>query len=301
MSAAVGAWLGAAGGGGAVLTVARSPWLRRSGLDGRVAPYLSDLRPEQRRVAAPDWRGRLIESSARRLDTALGGDVSVRRRVRQLGRGSVEQVRVEQVLWGGTALGVVLLLGLLRAAAGATPSPAGLAATAIVAAVLAVVARDRSLSRDVERRRRRIVAEFPAVAELFALAVAAGEGPAGAFERVAARCNGEIGLELNRTVTATRSGQPIVPVLQEMAHRCNVRPLDRFIDAVVVALERGTPLAPVVRAQASDARDAARRELVESAARREVAMLLPVVFLVLPVSVLFALFPGFYGLTLSAA
>ncbi len=301
MSAAVGAWLGATAGGGVVLAVARSPWLRRSGLDGRVAPYLSDLQPAQWRVAAPGWRGQLIESSAHRLDAALGGAASVRRRVRQLGRGSVEQVRVEQVLWGGTALGAVLLIGLLRAAAGAMPAPPGLAATAIVAAVLGVVARDRALSRDVERRRRRIVAEFPAVAELFALAVAAGEGPAGAFERVAARCNGEIGLELNRTVTATRSGQPIVPVLQEMSHRCNVRPLDRFVDAVVVALERGTPLAPVVRAQASDARDAARRELVESAARREVAMLLPVVFLVLPVSVLFALFPGFDGLTLSAA
>ncbi|MFI5101127.1 MAG: pilus assembly protein TadB, partial [Actinomycetes bacterium] len=37
------------------------------------------------------------------------------------------------------------------------------------------------------------------------------------------------------------------------------------------------------------------------AARREVLMLLPVVFLVLPVSVLFALFPGFYGLTLTVA
>ena len=29
-------------------------------------------------------------------------------------------------------------------------------------------------------------------------------------------------------------------------------------------------------------------------------MLLPVVFLVLPVTVLFALFPGFYGLSLTA-
>ena len=75
----------------------------------------------------------------------------------------------------------------------------------------------------------------------------------------------------------------------------------RFADAFVVALERGTPLADVLRAQAADARDAARRELTERAARREVLMLLPVVFLVLPITVVFALFPGFWGLSLSVA
>ena len=38
---------------------------------------------------------------------------------------------------------------------------------------------------------------------------------------------------------------------------------------------------------------------MESAGRREIAMLVPVVFLVLPVTVVFALFPGFYGLSLA--
>jgi len=74
----------------------------------------------------------------------------------------------------------------------------------------------------------------------------------------------------------------------------------RFVDALVVALERGTPLAAVLRAQAVDAREAARNELVALAARREVLMLLPVVFVVLPVTVVFALFPGFWGLRLQA-
>ena len=58
------------------------------------------------------------------------------------------------------------------------------------------------------------------------------------------------------------------------------------------SLERGTPLADVLHAQAADVREAGRRALIESAARREVLMMVPVVFLVLPVTVLFALFPG---------
>jgi tight adherence protein C len=66
-----------------------------------------------------------------------------------------------------------------------------------------------------------------------------------------------------------------------------------------VALERGTPLADVLRAQAVDAREQQRRALLDVGGRKEIAMLVPVVFLVLPVTVVFALFPGFYGLSLS--
>ncbi len=61
----------------------------------------------------------------------------------------------------------------------------------------------------------------------------------------------------------------------------------------------GTPLADVLHAQAADVREAGRRALIESAARREVFMLVPVVFLVLPVTVLFAFYPGLVGLRLT--
>ena len=43
-----------------------------------------------------------------------------------------------------------------------------------------------------------------------------------------------------------------------------------------------------------------RRELLEIGGRKEIAMMMPVIFLVLPVTVLFALFPGFVGLSLAS-
>jgi tight adherence protein C len=64
-----------------------------------------------------------------------------------------------------------------------------------------------------------------------------------------------------------------------------------------VALERGTPLADVLHSQAADVREASRRALLETGARKEVAMMVPVVFLVLPVTVLFSLYPGLVGLS----
>ena len=61
---------------------------------------------------------------------------------------------------------------------------------------------------------------------------------------------------------------------------------------LAVAIERGTPLADVLRAQAQDVRDNAKRELMETAGKKEIAMLAPVVFFILPLTVIFAVFPG---------
>jgi tight adherence protein C len=77
--------------------------------------------------------------------------------------------------------------------------------------------------------------------------------------------------------------------------------VSRFADGVVVALERGTPLVDVLVAQAADVRDSAQRALVESGARREIAMMVPVVFLIMPITLLFAFFPGVVGLNLIAS
>jgi tight adherence protein C len=65
---------------------------------------------------------------------------------------------------------------------------------------------------------------------------------------------------------------------------------------MLVALDRGTPLADVLRAQAHDARAEERQRLMESAGRRDVAMLVPIVFLVLPSVVLIAAFPAIRAL-----
>jgi tight adherence protein C len=96
-----------------------------------------------------------------------------------------------------------------------------------------------------------------------------------------------------------RAGRPLLEAIAAMAARIDLPPVTRVIDALVVAVERGTPVAEVLRAQARDVRDGGKQALMESAGRREIAMMVPVVFLVLPVTVVFALFPGFFGLSVT--
>ena len=72
--------------------------------------------------------------------------------------------------------------------------------------------------------------------------------------------------------------------------------LTRLSRTLTTAIERGSPLASVLHDQARDQRERSLASLMEEGGRREIAMLLPVVFLILPVTVMFALYPGLIAL-----
>jgi tight adherence protein C len=305
-----GAGLGVLAAAGASLAILMSPPLRRPRLDDRLAPYLRDApRPSRLLVDSialtpfptiERLLGPVVRDLAGRVDRLVGGATSVRRRLDQAGgRMTLEQFRVEQVLWGAAGLSAGIALAVLAAARGSHASPLAFLILAAVLSVAGLLLRDRMLTAEVRRREVRIVNEFPTIAEMLALAVGAGEGPVGALERVTRLSRGELSRELARALSDARAGAPVVTALESMAARTSLPALARFVDGMAIAVERGTPLADVLRAQATDVREEGRRALLEAGGRKEIAMLVPVVFLVLPVTVVFALFPGFYSLQLA--
>jgi tight adherence protein C len=67
-----------------------------------------------------------------------------------------------------------------------------------------------------------------------------------------------------------------VTAMERLAVRAPMPPVVRFVDGLVVAVERGTPLGDVLRAQAADVREQHKRDLIEAGGRRrEVLMLVP--------------------------
>jgi tight adherence protein C len=301
-----GVLLGLLFGLGAALAVAYAPPLRTPRLDDRLAPYVRDAPRPSRLLAANDaltpfptlerLLAPVLKDATAFLDRWLGGGASVRRRLAQAGGTTTpEELRAEQVVWGALGLLAGLALSAMAVARGGA-NPGALLALTLGLAAFGVLARDSWLSREVRRREERMLAEFPTVAELLALAVTAGEGPAGALDRVCRISGGELAAELRTALADSRSGAGLVAALDGVARRTSLPELARFVDGLAIAVERGTPLADVLRAQAVDVREAGRRRLLEIGGRREIAMLVPVVFLILPVTVLFALWPGFYGL-----
>lgn len=271
-----------------------APHVRTTGPGGFVdrTPTLTPF-PTVERLLAP-----LLRDGVRAVERWGSSTTELSRRLRRAGSPvSVEQYRTEQVLWalGGLACGIAasVLFATTRGA-----SPVVLLVMTFAFCIGGAAARDGSLSRDVKKRESRIVAELPTVAELLALSVSAGEGAVGALERVSRSTKGVMADELGGVLAAARSGVSLTQALERLGEDSGVPALRRFVDGIATAVERGTPLAEVLRAQAQDVRADGRRALMEEGGRREIAMLVPVVFLILPVTVIFAVYPGLVAIRL---
>ncbi|MBW4031927.1 MAG: type II secretion system F family protein [Acidobacteria bacterium] len=271
-------------------------------LAARIAPYLVDVSPAAHELAArrPSepatllvgmfvpvvWRLRLA------LSRVLGGDATIAARLRQAGSViTVERFRSRQLLWaaGGAVLGVLVAALMARVSAAGLPLQL---ATAVIVAAIGLLAPEQLLARAARARLARISVELPTVLEFLTLSLSAGEGILDALKRVARTGNGELSRELGRVVSELNSGVPLVDALNRCAAMIALPNLTRTIDQLLGALERGTPLVEVLRAQAQDAREETKRALLAAAGRKEVAMLVPLVFLILPVTIVFAIFPG---------
>jgi tight adherence protein C len=242
-----------------------------------------------------------VVDAARRLDRFLGGRAGLARRLTQAGgRTGIEEFRVQQVVCAVVGALIGAFAVLLRTVFEIGPPPAVGVVLVVAGVAGGIVARDYWLGRAIREREERMLTEFPTVAELLALAVTAGESAIGALERVSRLSHGELGHELRLALADARAGATIVGALEGIANRTNLAPLARFVDGMAVAIERGTPLSDVLRAQAVDVREAGKRQLLEAGGRKEIAMMVPVVFLVLPTTVIFAFYPALVSLTFIA-
>ena len=293
--------LGSAFGLGVCLLVSLTPRWGAPSLARRIAPYIRDV---------TDPRGVTLDLGARganltvlwtaakdRLAHLSGGSASVDRRLHQAGwEMDAAAFRGRQLAWaiGGVAVGgagVVLLVLLGRASAAAALLPP-------LAAVIAVAAYDARLTHAARARVGRIQDELPTVLEFLALCLSAGEGILDSLRRVSAVGAGELTGEFRGVVIAVGTGSSLSEALGRLSSRLEIAAVSRSIDQLVAAIDRGAPLAHVLHSQALDAREDAKRGLIERAGRKEIYMLIPLVFLILPLSVLFAVFPGIFMLRL---
>lgn len=285
--------------------VSLAPRLRTPRLVDRVAPYVLDVSPQAREflrrhsVDPLPVLGSLLTPilgvAARTLSAAIGGTDVVAQRLQQSGtRKTVEQFRTEQLAWAliGFAVGAALLF-----------TPSLHAAPASVQVVMPLVAaggcawgRDWFLQRSARMRLARISSELPTVLEFLTLSLSAGEGILDSLRRVAVASSGELATEFSRVFADVHSGVTLADALGDLSRRIRLVPLTRALEQVTGALERGSPLGEVLRAQAQDSRDETKRRLLEVAGKKEVAMMVPLVFLILPLTVIFAIFPGIFVL-----
>ncbi len=220
----------------------------------------------------------------------------LRARLAELGQSSdkdYEEFRLRQYGYcaGAAAIGFVLFLAFSQ----------NIFLTTFAAALIALLMYailDKELTKGVKKRRELIEAQFPAIIEMLTLAIAAGETPLSAMLRIAESAKGALALEFQIVVAGVRSGTALSEALDAMGRRVKSVMIRRFVDALVTATLRGAPLVEVLTRHAVEARGNQRNRVMAAAGKAEISMMIPVVFLILPISILFALYPSLTNLNM---
>ncbi|CAB4586242.1 unannotated protein [freshwater metagenome] len=146
------------------------------------------------------------------------------------------------------------------------------------------------------RRHSAISDELPGALDLIGLCVSAGMSVPTALERIAMSGVGDLSAECRVIVAEIGLGVSVSDALHSSDARVAHPGWSRLIDHLMTARQYGTPLTEIIRALADDEQQAAGRRLLESASAKETLMMFPLVFAILPVTVVMAVFPGLTAL-----
>ena len=151
-------------------------------------------------------------------------------------------------------------------------------------------------SRNQKNRLEAAESEFPSIVELFAVLVSAGESPSTALLRVSERAKGEMAEKFAGALVDLKNGKSLSQSLDILGAQVNSPTIRRFCDTLILAIERGTSLSEVLNRQVEEVRAGQHASLLVAAGKAEISLMIPVIFLILPISVLFALWPSYVSL-----
>jgi tight adherence protein C len=152
-----------------------------------------------------------------------------------------------------------------------------------------------------ERRARALRFELPVVADSLALHVIAGESVTTSVDRYIASSRGVAAEELARAMDHHRSGAGVEESLQRAARRSADPDAGRLYSLLAHAHGTGGRLADTLTELARDYRAGLARDLTAEGGRRSLATYGPVLALMVPVTLLFLLYPTLVGLRSLAA
>ena len=158
--------------------------------------------------------------------------------------------------------------------------------------------KQRRLSRLSKTTRRQVESELPDLIDLVRSAVLTGHTLQHAIERVVSRATGRVAEELEIFQRNIELGRTVASELTALCERLPTPAIREFANKISIAISRGTPLADSLSALSSSLRIRRANNLLARAGANETKMLIPLVALVLPTTVLFALYPSVLFLNL---
>lgn len=134
--------------------------------------------------------------------------------------------------------------------------------------------------------------EIPDFASLLWFAVSAGESLESSLRLAVSRSTGYVSSEFARVLRDVEHGALLQLELQELAAKSKSEQVRELSTKLAVALNNGSALSDLLGDFVESSTFALRAELLIIAGRNETKMMIPMVFIILPITVMFALFPS---------
>lgn len=158
-----------------------------------------------------------------------------------------------------------------------------------------------AIYREVKKRRNskinsEILESLPSCIELLTILIASGHSPSSALVNLSQRSTGHISDFLGTFERSLRSGASFNASLDHASAHFDITDLSRFCDSLIVATQQGNSLVDALTRQVFELRAKQKARTLERVGKIEIGIMIPVVFLILPISVVFALWPSFLTL-----
>ena len=147
-----------------------------------------------------------------------------------------------------------------------------------------------------EVRESEINEELVNILQMLSIMISAGESPMMALRYISQRSVGYIPELIDQSFSKYESGRNLAQTLEQIAIATGSSQVRRLTNSIQIAIQRGTPILDVLNNQVQSLNKQINLALLKKSGKSEIALLIPVVFLILPVSISFAIWPSIYGL-----
>jgi tight adherence protein C len=147
-----------------------------------------------------------------------------------------------------------------------------------------------------EVKQNEINEELVSILQMLSIMVSAGESPMSAMKYVSKRSEGILPSLIKQSFMKYEDGRTLTQTLDFIATATGSSQVRRLTNSIQIAIHRGTPILEVLNNQVLALNKQINFNLMKLSGKSEITLLIPVVFLILPVSISFAIWPSIYGL-----
>jgi tight adherence protein C len=141
--------------------------------------------------------------------------------------------------------------------------------------------------------------ELTRILQMCSIMISAGESPMSALRYISQRSIGTLSTLIKKELKNLEADGNLIKTFEYLALTSGSKQVRRLGNSLQVAINRGSPLLQVIQNQVLSINKEIHTNLLRRSGQKEIALLIPVVFLILPVSILFAVWPSIYSLNLS--